>query len=472
MTPAPNGIIKPLGTTSFKSENLTMKKKSFLIGALFLDFPNILQNLVTNLAALVDNLMVGGLHEHAIAGVTITNQVVFIFIVLLFGVSGTAGIFITQYNGIGNDKKVTEIFKVSLIFSIIISVTFFFIMQFVPELILGFFAANPDTMAEAFSYLHFIQYTILILPISLSIANAFRFIGHVKIPMYISIITVALSTFLNFGLIHGNLGMPAMGVAGAGLGTLIARIVELVIFLVLTIYIKSPIKIQIRTFFELKGAMFKSFVQKGYGLVLNEFLWAFGFQTLTVIYTMRISENIAAMSIATTFSSLIWVGMGGISVVISIYLGGHLGRNDFDKAMHDSKRLKTISSFMGITLGSIVFILSLFLVNFFNVAPEIVRTGQIVLLISVGFSWLHYLNASYFFILRAGGDTKGVLIIDSLFTWIIMIPAAFIIGRFGLLLPVHFFLVQLFEFAKYGVANWLYKQGKWLNNLTVEAENA
>ena len=445
-----------------------MKKRSFFIGALLLALPNILQNLVTNLATLIDNLMVGGLQEHAIAGVTITNQVIFIFTVLLFGVSGTAGIFITQYNGIGNEKKVTQTFEISLIFSIIIATFFFIIMLFIPEVILGFFATNPDTMAKALSYLRFIQYTILILPISLAIGNAFRFCGYVKTPMYIAVITVTLNTFLNYGLIHGNFGMPALGVEGAALGTLIARVVELAIFACLTIYIKSPIKINLSTLFKLERSMLKTFVLKGYGLVLNELFWASGVQTLTIIYTMRISENIAAMSIATTFGNLIWVGMGGMSVVFSIYLGGHLGRSEFDKAKHDADKLKSISALMGISLGIVAFSVSLFLVDFFNVAPIVLRTGQIVLLITVGFSWLNYLNASYFFIMRAGGDTLGVLIIDSLFNWVIMIPAAFIIGRFGLLLPVHFFLVQLFEIAKFFVARRLYKKGTWLQNLTVE----
>jgi putative MATE family efflux protein len=448
------------------------KKKSFVIGALLLALPNILQNLVTNLAALVDNLMVGGLQEHAIAGVTIINQIIFIFTIVMFGIGGTAGIFIPQYKGVGDEKKITEIFKVSLLFSMAFGIAFYLVMLFAPEVVLRFFATDPYTIVEARSYLRFIQYTLLLLPISFAIGNAFRFCGYVKLPMYLAIMTVAMSIFLNFGLIHGNFGMPAMGVEGAALGTLIARIVELVIFIVLTIYIKSPVKLHVRTFFKLERAMFKTFMQTGYGLVLNEFFWAAGIQTLTIIYTMRISENIAAMSISATFSKLIWVGMGGMSVVFSIYLGEHLGRNDFDSAMDDAKRLKAISAFMGITLGAIVFILSLFLVGFFDVAPEIMRTGQILLLITVGFSWLNYLNASYYFTLRSGGDTKGVLIIDSLFTWLVMIPAAFIIGRFGLLLPIHFFFVQLFEFAKCFVAHRLYRKGEWLNNLIIENENA
>jgi len=103
------------------------KKKSFIIGALLLALPNILQNLVTNLAGLVDNLMVGGLAEHAIAGVTITNQVVFIFTIVMFGIGGTAGIFIPQFNGIGDEKRVTETFKISLVISIILGTIFFLV---------------------------------------------------------------------------------------------------------------------------------------------------------------------------------------------------------------------------------------------------------------------------------------------------------------------------------------------------------
>ena len=445
------------------------KKKKFIIGALLLALPNILQNLVTNLAALVDNLMVGGLQEHAIAGVTITNQVVFVFTIVLFGIGGTAGIFIPQFNGIGNTKKVTEAFKVSLVFSVLFAAAFFIVMIFVPEVVLGFFATDAQTIAEAMAYLRFIRYTFLILPVSLAIGNAFRFVGHVKIPMYLAMITVVISTVLNFGLIHGNLGLPALGVEGAALGTLIARGVELVIFVVLTIYIKSPIKLQLRSFFKLERSMFQQFMQKGYGLVLNEFFWAFGMQMVTVIYTMRISENIAAMSIASTFSKMMFVGMGGMSIVFSIYLGEHLAHDRFDLAKRDARRLKMISAVMGISMGIVVFIAAFFLVGFFDVAPTTMRTGMTVLAIQVAFSWLYYLNASYYFILRSGGDTKGVLIIDSIFTWAIMIPAAFIIGRFGLILPIHFVLVQLFELIKFGLAHQRYRKNEWLNNLTGEA---
>ena len=444
-------------------------KRTFIIGAFFLALPSVMQNIVTNLAGLVDNLMVGGLQEHAIAGVMITNQVVFICNLAIFGVIGTAGIFITQYNGIGDEKKVTEVFKISLLFSLAFGIIFFLIMSFVPEFILSFLAEDPDAITEARSYLRFIQYTLLILPVTLAIASAYRFYGFVKIPMYLAMMTVAISTFLNFGLIQGNFGMSALGVEGAALGTLIARGIELVISLGLIIWIKSPITIHFRSFFKLEASMLRVFILKGYGLVINDLIWGLGFQALTVIYTMQITENIAAMSIWSTFANLIWVGVGGLSVVFSIYLGENLGRGDFDKALSDAKILKKLSFFVGITLGVLVFILSIFLARFYEVTPEIMRTGQTLLLITVGVSWLIYLNTSYFAILRAGGDTKSVFILDSLFTWAVMIPVALITGRFGLPLPLRFFLVQLSEVIKLGVAHWLYRKGTWLKNLTSES---
>ena len=263
------------------------------------------------------------------------------------------------------------------------------------------------------------------------------------------------------------MGMPAMGVVGAGLGTLIARIVELFVLLVLTVYIKSPVKIELARLFKIDKSLIKTFMQKGYGLVANEFFWAFGIQSLTVIYTMRISENIAVMSIAQTFAKLIWVGIGGMSVVFSIYLGEHLGKNEFELAKSVAKKLKVLGAVIGISLGITVLIISFFLMSFFDVTAEILTTGKIILIITVGFSWLNYLNSSYYFILRSGGDTKGVLLIDSLFTWVVMIPAAFLVGRFGFVLPLHFFIVQFFEFGKLILAHKLYLKGKWLNNLTV-----
>ena len=442
------------------------KKRSLFITALILAVPSILQNLVTNLSQMVDNLMVGPLQEHAIAGVTITNQIFFIFTIVLFGIGGTAGIFMPQFRSIGNEQKVAETFRVSLGFSIATGILFFSLLYFIPDVIFRLFANDPPTLENAHLYLRYILPTFLIFPISLAIGNAFRFTGYIRLPLYVSIITVTSNIFLNYSLIYGHFGFPAMGVQGAALGTMLARIIELAVFVSLTMLIKSPIKLNFAKLFDFEKTLLIHFVKKGYGLVLNELFWSMGMQTIVIIYTQRISSNIAALSIAQALGNMIFIGMGGMSVAFSIILGEHLGLERFKEAKHDAKKLLKMAAVMGLSLGISVFLLSLVLIQFYDVAPEITATAQRLILINASFSWLYYLNASFYFILRSGGDTRSVLFIDSGFTWVVVIPISFLLGSLGLALVFHFFLVQILEFLKLGVAVKMYNKGTWLNNLT------
>jgi len=441
-------------------------KKSLLWTTLVLSLPSIVQQLMTNLAQMVDNLMVGQLQESAIAGVTITNQVFFIFTIVLFGVGSTAGIYLTQYHGAKNHGKMNEVFRMSMLFSMIAGILFYGVMRFWPERVLGFFASGGYTIGDALEYLRFIQYSFLIFPISMTVANGFRYSGFVRLPMYISTGTVAVSIFLNYGLIHGNLGMPAMGVAGAGLATLITRALEAFIYVLLTWILKSPIKISILKGLSFSKALFKEFVQKGYGLVLNEFFWAFGVQALTVIYTQRLSSNIAALSISQALGNMIFIGMGGMSVAYSIILGEHLGKGEFAEAKEKAKRLLKISALIGAVLGAVVFLLSYPVFGLYDVSSETIATARTLLMLNAVFSFIYYMNGGFYFILRSGGDTKGVVMVDAGFNWAIVIPIAFALGWFGLLLPIHFFLVQLLELLKLYVGACLFKKGLWLKNLT------
>ncbi len=442
-------------------------KKTLITMALMLAVPNMLQQLVTNLTQMVDNLMVGGLQEHAIAGVTITNQVFFIFTIVLFGVGGTAGIFMPQYKGVGNKKKMTEVFRISLLFSLIAGVLFFLVMKFIPNTVFYLFANNPETHMMAHEYLRYSQFIFLILPISIAIMNGFRFSGFVKLPLYISIVTVAVNIILNYGLIHGNLGMPAMGVEGAALGTLIARILEMIITVGLAIIVKSPVKLHVKSLLDFEKKLLLQYIQKGYGLLFNEFFWALGMQLLIVAYTQRISNYIAAMSISNAFTNMIFIGMSGMSVAISLILGEHLGRGDFEQAKTDAKKLLKLSAFMGITLAAIVLLASTFLLGFYDVSERTISIATYLIIIHVAFSWLYYLNAGFFFILRAGGDTRSVLFMDAGFVWVVVIPAAFLLGRVELFLPIHFLIIQFLELLKLLIATIMFKKNTWLNNLTV-----
>ncbi|MCL1950489.1 MAG: MATE family efflux transporter [Turicibacter sp.] len=443
-----------------------MKQKPLLMATLALAIPSIVQQLFTNAAQMADNLMVGQLQESAIAGVTITNQVFFIFTLVIFGITSAAGIYMTQYFGTGNKGKMLEIFRISLLFGLLTGGFFYAIMHFFPRYVLSFFASSQDTIAHAKEYLRYIQFTFLLFPVTMMVTSGFRFNGYVRLPMYLSLFTVAVGIFLNYGLIHGNFGMPALGVAGAGLATLIARVLEMSLAILLTLVLDTPIKLSALKVFGFTKELLMDFIKKGYGLVMNEFFWAFGVQALTVIYTQRISANIASLSISQALGNLIFIGTGGMSVAFSIILGEHLGRGEFGEAKDKARSLLRISAGTGLILGALVFLLSFPLFGFYDVAPATIQTARTLLLINAVFSWLYYINAGLYFILRSGGDTKGVVMIDSGFNWIIMIPVAFLLGRFEILLPLHFLLVQLLELLKLAVGRKLTNRDAWLKNLT------
>ena len=445
-------------------------EKKFYLSALLLALPNIVQQLVTNFSQMVDNIMVGSLQEVAIAGVTISNQIFFVFLVVLLGFGATGGIFIAQYRGVNNDEKITEVFRITLLFSFGLGIIFFLALQFFPEVVFHIFAKDQETIASALSFMQYIKYTFLLFPISVAIASAYRFIGMVKIPMYVSIITVIITILLNYTLIYGNFGFPALGVPGAGIGTLIARIIELSIYLVLTKKLFTPVKVSITKAFCIELAVLKSFINKGYGLVTNEFMWALSIQLLTVVYTKRISDNIAAMSIANVLTNMIFIGMGGLSVAIAIIVGKSLGQGKFEKAKQDAHKLIKLGTILGIVLGIVVLIASFFVTMLYDVSPETLQAARIVILISTIFSGLYYLNSSYFFIIRAGGDTKSVLIMDSGFNWVIILPLALIIGQFISIMYLHFLIVQLLNFFKLAICHRMYKKDNWLINLTIKEE--
>ena len=215
------------------------------------------------------------------------------------------------------------------------------------------------------------------------------------------------------------------------------------------------------------NAYFKNFIDKATGLVTNEFLWALGIQVTSIIYTQRITENVAALSISSVLTNLIFIGMGGMSIAISIIVGNYLGQNKFKQAKEDSKKLIKMSSLVGMFLGVVILGFSLIITQFYQVSDQTITTARTMILVSAAFSGLYYLNASIFFTLRAGGDTRSVLIMDSGFIWGIMVPVAFIIGQFSLYMPLHFFLVQLLDFIKLWIARKRYRKNTWLNNLTI-----
>ncbi|MDR1781868.1 MAG: MATE family efflux transporter [Bacilli bacterium] len=445
-----------------------MKNKEFIKMALLIALPNIAQQFVINISQMVDNIMVGRLNETAIAGVSIMNQLYFVFTVLILGMCATGGIFITQYKGAHNKEKISEVFRIVLVFATIFGILFFLLITFFPYQIFGIFTKDLVTIEAAIKFASILKFTFLFYPFTLAIGASLRFYGYVKIAMYTSIVATILNIIGNYCLIYGNFGFPRLEILGAGISTLNARIIELIVIVIIMIKLKTPIMINLFKIFSFSTKLLEDVVKKGIPLLSNEFLWSFGIQTLNIIYTFRESNNIAAMSIASVIGNFVFIGMGGMATAIAIIVGDSLGKSKFEHALSDSKILIKLGSFLGLALGIFMLILSLFITQIYNVSIETITKARLCILVYTCFSWLYYLNGCLFYSLRAGGDTKGALIMDSLYTWIIALPIALFLSRFHLYMPLFFFSMQFIDFVKLYIAYRRYHKKRWLVNLTIE----
>ena len=446
------------------------KNMKFYIGALTLALPNIIQQFVTMLSSMVDNVMVGGLNEAAISGVAISNQIFFIFVALMFGIGNSGGIFIAQYKGANNNQKITEVFRMTSLVCLFFGLLVFALLTIAPQIPLSLFAQDADTLENAFVFVRIIKWTYPIFAMCVAIAVSQRYYGIIKISMYASICSVVVNIILNFLLIHGNFGFPALGVRGSAIATLIARSVELAYLVGYVLWKKNAIYTKLFDLFKFDSSLFKDFRQRAYGLVTNEFLWAMGFQLVTVAYTRRMRDNIAAMSIANVIINIMVVGMSGTAVATSIIIGNSLGASKFEQAKLDARRLIRMGGFIGFTLGIVGFLLSFIILMFYNVESSTLEKARWIIIVSSCFSSMYYLNATNFFVIRSGGDTKSVLIMDSMFQWVFVIPLAFLTGLLPLAMPVHFLIVQCSDFVKFALATKMRRKEKWLVNLTNQTE--
>ncbi|WP_423364111.1 MATE family efflux transporter [Mycoplasma sp. P36-A1] len=444
------------------------KNKLFYYNALALALPSIIQQFVMIFSSMIDNIMVGSLDAVSIAGVSIANQIFWIYTIVLLGVCAVGGIFIAQYQGAGNDQKTTEVFRVTLLVASMLGIVFFLMMHFIPTIPLTLFSNDSETIDAALHFIKYIKYTFLLYSVSTAIGASLKYYGMIKISMYTSILAVIVNIILNYLLIKGNLGFPALGVEGSAIATLVARITELIVIIWFMIKLSTPIKTKVLDIMHFDHKVLVDYKQKAYGLITNEFFWALGFQLINVAYTQRTRDNIAALSISNVIINLITVGMSGMNVAVSILVGNSLGKGDFVKAKKDASRLFKLSAAIGIFLGSAALASSFFVTSLYNVDVEIILKARWMIAVAAGFAFLYYLNATHFYVLRAGGDTKSVLLMDSGFTWVIILPLAFLTGFAHLYMPVHYFIIQFLDLVKLIVARHRFKRGKWLVNLTEE----
>lgn len=443
--------------------------KAFYKNVLTVAIPFMLQQLITSSLNLVDNLMVGQLGGIALGGVAITNRFFMIAIFASFGVTGAASIFIAQYFGAKDEENIKQAFRYSVTSIYVVLIPFIVLALTMPQAILGFFSQDPAILVVGGEYIRIVAFAFIPLGLTFTIASAMRSVGETKIPLFISVFAVSLNALLNYALIFGHFGFPQLGVAGAAYATVISRMCELIALLISLKIKRFDFSTKITQLFHISKYNLRMITVKALPLTLNEFMWAGGMATLFSLYATRGTIVISGFSIASTTADLFFVLFGGMAIATTVMISQPLGANQLEEARKRGYYMLGFSAAMALVLGMMMFVAASIVPHFYNVseaerqvATTILRVMSVMFVIYMG-------TAECYFILRAGGDMKSTLIIDSAFMWIVNVPIVFAAAHLTSWPILFVFLAgQSTDFIKLAISYHFVKKEKWVNNLTLQ----
>ncbi len=446
--------------------------RNFYKSYIALALPMILQNAVTNLVSFLDNIMVGQLGTEQMSGVAIVNQLIFVYNLAIFGVVSAASIFGAQYFGKGNHKGHMYSFRFKLYAAL--TVTALTILLFVTKgesLISLYLTDTSGSGATGAALQYGLEYLIImmagLIPFAVNQAYAtnIKETGQTLLPMIASFVAVGSNAILDYLLIFGIGPFPELGVQGAALATVIARYIEALTIIIWAHrhreknrYLKGAY-----TGFGIPADELKAIIIKGLPLMMNEVLWAAGMTAVIQCYSIRGLEVVAGLNIATTITNLFNIIYLQLGACISIVVGQYLGAGKLEKAKDADNKMIVFSVFCCVIVAVCMFFIGRFFPQIYNTSEEIrALATKFIAVSAIIMPFCSFSHASYF-TLRSGGKTMVTFLFDSVFTWIIIVPTAFLLAHFtGLGIVSVYFLVQATELIKVVIGYFMVRSNVWL----------
>ena len=437
--------------------------------------PILIQNLITNFVSLLDNIMVGQVGTEPMSGVAIVNQLLFVFNLCIFGGLAGAGIFTAQFYGKGDDEGVRNTFRTKLYiaFGAVVLFTLVFLWKGEALILLFLHEGKEDldlaaTLGYGKGYLRAIMLQMPLFALCQVYSGTLRETGETLLPMKAGIVAVFVNLVFNYLLIFGKLGLPQMGVVGAAVATVIARVVECVIVIFWTHRHTMRCGFIAGAYRSLRvpAPLFGRIARLGAPLLVNEVLWSAGMTTLNQCYSVRGLEVISALNISSTISNLFFCAFFATGNAISILVGQLLGAGETERAVDEDRKLIAFAVALSTLIGGVMALVAPLVPQIYNTTDAVKALACDLLLVSAAMMPLNAFTNSCYFTLRSGGKTIITFIFDSAFLWVIAVPVAFVLSRLTAMpiLPMYI-TVSLLELIKCMVGYYLVKRRKWVNNI-------
>ena len=452
--------------------------RAFYAMVLGVAVPIMVQNGITNFVSMLDNIMVGQTGTEPMSGVAIVNQLLFVFNLCIFGASSGAGIFGAQFAG----KKDYDGLRSATQFKLIVCLLLFTVGLTIyraggEQLVRLYLHEGSEsvsveaTLSHAMDYMGVMLWGLLPFALAQVYSSTLRETGQTLVPMAAGIGAVLVNLVLNYVLIFGHFGFPAMGVRGAALATVISRFVELIViaFYAHTHAHRYPFMARLYTRWHIPGRLARQITVQGMPLMLNELLWASGMTILNQAYSTRGLDAVAAINISSTIFNVFSIVFMALGASVGIIVGQRLGAGRMDEARDADNKLIAFSVACSFVTGGLLIAVAPMFPAIYNTTDTVRHIAASLIRMNACFMPFHaFANASYF-TLRSGGKSGITFVFDSGFTWVIQIPAALALSRLTSLpiVPLCTLCASL-DFLKCVLGFILIRRGKWLNNLVSE----
>ncbi len=450
--------------------------RNFYSRVLKVMLPIVVQQGITNFVGLLDNIMVGQVGTEQMSGVAITNQLLFIFQLCIFGSLSGAGIFCAQYFGKGDQEKVKSVFRYKVITTGFITVLAMGIFWFLREPLIRLFLTDTGTggdleatLAYGKTYLEIMMIGLIPFAIVQMYSSTMRETGETAIPMKASLLAVGVNMCFNYILIFGKLGAPRLGVAGAAIATVISRFAELAFMLIYAKLRRDKFPYLTGVYGTLRVPldMAKEITVKGMPLMINELMWSLGTTLIVQCYSTRGLDAVAAYNISSTVNNFFSMAVLAMGTAISILVGQELGAGEFERAVDTNRKMIAFGAMLCLCAAALLAIFAPLFPKIYNTTELVRELARNLLWVDAIFLTARGLYNSAYFTLRSGGKTLLTFLFDSVSMWILNLPVAFLLAHMTSLPLIRMYLiVQIVDAMKTALGLYLVKKGIWINNLT------
>lgn len=447
--------------------------KAFWKTVLTFSIPTATQYMSTAILGIIDVSVISEMGETAVAAVSLANQLFYLITLVTFGITSGASVYLSRSYGEKNPEGVRKTFSITMFFSLTINFLIMMYCALFPKASIGFFTNDAETIKAGAIYLLIITPSFVLYSISNSYVAFFRSIMRPKIPMIATILSISVKTILNFVLIYGVGPIPAMGVVGAALSTLLSKIVEFIIYIISIIrYEEKEYVFRFSDIKYFKPKAIGDFIHKTYAIILNESLWGFGITAFNAIFGRMGTSAVSAVSVARQLETLGNSFFHGIAIGACVTISYSIGEKKLKEAKDFAIKYAFAGFYVGIGVMMLMLLVTIPYVKIFFSSLEPATQTLTMWLIAVYAIYMPFralASTLIMGVMRAGGDSKKAMLYDVVPVYVWSLALGFLLGIQLKYSIITVLAVMMFKrFIKCALALNRVLSGKWINDREIQ----